>query len=242
MPPVRLLVVALGGAAALLTACPAVVECGSGTVERDGQCVDADEEAGDTDNPRCEECGALGCNTFLFPDADGDGEPDCGCAPGFVEDASIPDGMMCVPIDDNGGDDDGGTSVTDGGNDHDDGATAGATAPTTYSSQSAGDGDGGDTAGDSGVPPYTDCPGGSDVECQTGQVCLEQYGACTQSCSRDTDCPDPVDGTGVQRCEHVARGYHCVIGCVAEGTTCPTGMQCEVVALPDGPLQMCVWP
>ncbi len=71
---------------------------------------------------------------------------------------------------------------------------------------------------------------------------------CGSDCTEDGDCPGPVDGDAVQRCEDVQldpgiAGSGCVLFC-GGGLECPAGMSCQTEdLLPDGDgnvLEICV--
>jgi hypothetical protein len=125
---------------------------------------------------------------------------------------------------------------TDGGTETGESSSGGASNLTGVSSA---DDDENEVAGSAGSwiePPYADCFAGSDAECSDGEQCIASLDTCASGCAYDTDCPDPSDGTAVQRCESIAGDWteRCVLYCGVEGSTCPTGMVCRTLELcPD---------
>jgi hypothetical protein len=119
------------------------------------------------------------------------------------------------------------------------------TASATNSASAASDDDDGnavsgtsDGFGSTGssVQYYAACFAGSDAECWGSEECMESFNTCANPCTFDDDCPDPPDGTAVQRCEEIAGGWSeiCVLYCGVEGSTCPTGTVCRETELcPD---------
>lgn len=112
--------------------------------------------------------------------------------------------------------------------------------PAFTGTASVGDDDDEDDGGGGGVAsasagedqaPYSSCFGGSDVECRSDESCREAFDTCGTSCSRDSDCPTPSDGTAVQRCEDSGFSGVCVLFCGVEGFDCPEGMACEAQEL-----------
>jgi hypothetical protein len=76
--------------------------------------------------------------------------------------------------------------------------------------------------------------GCSDADCRRRDDAAGSWSICVAPCTEDADCPSGIGGNAPIMCDPEGR---CVLECVPQILTCPSGTTCI-----DGDVAQCMWP